>query len=79
MHKTVHASICFQAASKILMGTTLFFPNRVPVSAKEVDVLYPKTVSQRRIRRDALEPVEGESSGKSNTLMSSPTPLVFLV
>ena len=58
MHTTSHALICFEAASKLVMGTTFFLSRRVPVSEKEVNVLSPDTISHHGIRTAASEPVE---------------------
>ena len=53
VHNTARALICFEAASKLVMGTTFFLSRRVPVSEKEVELLSPDTISHHRVRREA--------------------------
>ena len=45
VHNIVHASKKLEVASQLVTGKTFFLPRRVPVSAKEVNLLSPRTAS----------------------------------
>ena len=79
MYNTINISSCLEAASRLVTGKCFWRPSRYPVSAKEANVLYPRSVSQYLVSISALDLTYGKRFRKRKTLRVSPIPSGYSV
>ena len=67
-YNTVHVSSFLEEVYQIVTGIIFCWYRSEPLSAKEVNVLSHRTTSHLLVRRAALDPADGERSGKRKKL-----------